>query len=127
MTKWAAQVPVTVVAAPDFPRVVATANALVGGDKGLLAIDESIPTCNKRFARLGIGQTEDDRRAYRELLVTTPDSARASAVSSCATRRFANAQPTATHSRPSWSTPGSSPASRWTSAPNRWPLTRARK
>jgi fructose-bisphosphate aldolase class I len=72
MTKWAAQVPVTVVAAPSFPRVVATANALVAGDKGLLAIDESIPTCNKRFARLGIGQTEQDRRAYRELIVTTP-------------------------------------------------------
>jgi fructose-bisphosphate aldolase class I len=72
MTKWAAQVPATVVAAPGFPRVVATASALVAGDKGLLAIDESVPTCNKRFARLGIGQTEKDRRAYRELIVTTP-------------------------------------------------------
>ncbi|HEY5184619.1 MAG TPA: class I fructose-bisphosphate aldolase [Actinomycetes bacterium] len=48
------------------------ARALVAGDKGLLAIDESIPTCNKRFARLGITQDEQTRRAYRELIVTTP-------------------------------------------------------
>jgi fructose-bisphosphate aldolase class 1 len=45
-------------------RVLAAANALVAGDKSLLAIDESIPTCNKRFARLGIAQTEHNRRAY---------------------------------------------------------------
>ena len=49
-----------------------TARALVAGDKGLLAMDESTPTCDKRFARLGIPQTEGARRAYRELLVTTP-------------------------------------------------------
>jgi fructose-bisphosphate aldolase class I len=49
-----------------------TATALVAGDKGLLAMDESNPTCNKRFAKLGIPQTEDVRRAYRELIVTTP-------------------------------------------------------
>jgi fructose-bisphosphate aldolase class I len=49
-----------------------TAQALVGGDKGLLAMDESNPTCNKRFAPLGIPQTEASRRAYRELIVTSP-------------------------------------------------------
>lgn len=49
-----------------------TARALVGGDKGLLAMDESNPTCNARFARLGIPETEEARRAYRELIVTTP-------------------------------------------------------
>ena len=49
-----------------------TAQALVAGDKGLLAMDESNPTCNKRFAQLGIPQTEEARRAYRELIVTTP-------------------------------------------------------
>ena len=49
-----------------------TAKTLVAGDKGLLAMDESNPTCNKRFARLGIPQTEEARRAYRELIVTTP-------------------------------------------------------
>jgi fructose-bisphosphate aldolase class I len=49
-----------------------TAKALVTGDKGLLAMDESNPTCNKRFAKLGISQTEETRRAYRDLIVTTP-------------------------------------------------------
>ena len=45
---------------------------LVAGNKGLLAMDESNPTCNKRFAILGISQTEETRRSYRELIVTTP-------------------------------------------------------
>jgi len=49
-----------------------TANALVADDKGLLAMDESDPTCNKRFAKLNIPQTVEARRAYREMIVTTP-------------------------------------------------------
>jgi fructose-bisphosphate aldolase class I len=49
-----------------------TAKTLVAGDKGLLAMDESNPTCNKRFSKLGIPQTEEARRAWRELIVTTP-------------------------------------------------------
>src|SRR5664280_3231663 len=49
-----------------------TAKALVADDKGLLAMDESSPTCNKRFAKLDIPQTVEARRAYRELIVTTP-------------------------------------------------------
>ena len=48
------------------------ASILVAGDKGLLAIDESNRTCNKRFAALSIPQTETARRDYRELIVTTP-------------------------------------------------------
>ena len=52
--------------------LVATAQALVGAGKGLLAMDESNGTCNKRFAAAGIPQTEEARRAYRELLVTAP-------------------------------------------------------
>jgi fructose-bisphosphate aldolase class I len=52
--------------------ILETAQALVAGDKGLLAMDESTPTCNRRFAALGIPQTEEARRAYRELIVTTP-------------------------------------------------------
>ena len=52
--------------------LVATAQALVGAGKGLLAMDESNPTCNKRFAAAGIPQTEEARRSYRELIVTTP-------------------------------------------------------
>jgi fructose-bisphosphate aldolase class I len=53
--------------------LIATAKAMVARDKGLLAMDESNGTCNKRFAALGIPQTVDYRRAYRELIVTTPD------------------------------------------------------
>ena len=52
--------------------LLSTAKALVACDKGLLAMDESNPTCNKRFAKLGIPQTAETRRAYRELIVTTP-------------------------------------------------------
>jgi len=52
--------------------LIDTAAAMVANDKGLLAMDESTPTCNKRFAALGIPQSENNRRAYRELLVTTP-------------------------------------------------------
>src|SRR5665647_3174634 len=51
--------------------LVDTARTLVADDKGILAMDESFPTCNKRFAKLGIPQTEEFRRAYRELIVTT--------------------------------------------------------
>ncbi|MGO9206984.1 MAG: class I fructose-bisphosphate aldolase, partial [Candidatus Limnocylindrales bacterium] len=46
--------------------------ALMADDKGLLAMDESNPTCNRRFVKLGIPQTEEARRAYRELMVTAP-------------------------------------------------------
>ncbi len=49
-----------------------TVAMLFADSKGLLAMDESNPTCNKRFASLGIPQTEEARRAYRELIVTTP-------------------------------------------------------
>jgi fructose-bisphosphate aldolase class I len=52
--------------------LIDTAQALVAGDKGLLAMDESNATCNKRFAALGIPQTEGARRDWRELIVTAP-------------------------------------------------------
>ena len=52
--------------------LIDTARAMVADGKGLLAMDESNPTCNRRFAPLGIPQTEASRRAYRELIVTTP-------------------------------------------------------
>ena len=41
--------------------------------KGLLAMDESTATCNARFAALGIAETEASRRAWRDLILTTPD------------------------------------------------------
>ena len=49
-----------------------TASRLVADDKGLLAMDESNSTCNKRFAKVGIPETVETRRAYRELILTTP-------------------------------------------------------
>src|SRR5208282_4152246 len=53
-------------------KLIDTARTLVAGGKGLLAMDESNPTCDKRFAKLGIPQTAEARRAYRELIVTAP-------------------------------------------------------
>ncbi len=52
--------------------LVSTAQALLASGKGLLAADESLPTIGKRFAALAIPSTEENRRAYRELLFTTP-------------------------------------------------------
>ena len=52
--------------------LIATAQAMVAEDKGLLAMDESNSTCNQRFEKVGIPQTEETRRSYRELIVTTP-------------------------------------------------------
>jgi fructose-bisphosphate aldolase class I len=48
------------------------ARALVAPGKGILAADESVPTIGKRFQPLGIQDTEENRRAYRDLLFTTP-------------------------------------------------------
>ena len=53
-------------------RLADTATAMVAEDKGLLAMDESTPTCDKRFAALGIPTTVEARRAYREMILTTP-------------------------------------------------------
>ena len=50
--------------------LINTAHAMMA--KGLLAMDESIATCNKRFAELEIPQTEEYRKNYREILITTP-------------------------------------------------------
>lgn len=52
--------------------LITTARQLMGSGKGLLAMDESSGTCNRRFAAAGIPQTEEARRSYRELIVTTP-------------------------------------------------------
>ena len=49
-----------------------TVHAMMQPGKGLLAMDESNSTCNKRFAALGIPQTVEARRAWRELILTTP-------------------------------------------------------
>ena len=56
----------------NLKEIIKTAKSLVADDKGLLAIDESNPTCNKRFAAAGIPQTEEFRRSFREMIITTP-------------------------------------------------------
>lgn len=50
----------------------ATARALVAAGKGILAADESSPTIEKRFRAVGVESTEPNRRAYREMLFSTP-------------------------------------------------------
>jgi fructose-bisphosphate aldolase, class I len=57
----------------NLQELIRTAELLVADDKGILAMDESDPTCNRRFAELGIRQDEETRRAYREMIVTTPE------------------------------------------------------
>ena len=56
----------------SVPELIATAKAMVAEGKGLLAMDESTPTCNKRFEKVGIPETEETRRSYQDLIVTTP-------------------------------------------------------
>ncbi|HEX9811654.1 MAG TPA: class I fructose-bisphosphate aldolase [Burkholderiales bacterium] len=51
----------------------ATAKAMVAKGKGLIAMDESAPTIAKRFKQFSIENTEENRRTYRELILTTPD------------------------------------------------------
>lgn len=50
----------------------AIAAAMVAKGKGILAIDESTGTCTKRFDALGVESNEENRRLYRQLLVTAP-------------------------------------------------------
>ena len=50
------------------------ANAMVAPGKGILAMDESNPTCKRRFDSIGVEADEESRRAYRELLITAQGS-----------------------------------------------------
>jgi len=52
--------------------LIATANSLIAAGKGILAADESIGTIAKRFATIGVENTEENRIRYRELLFTAP-------------------------------------------------------
>ncbi|RPH92785.1 MAG: fructose-bisphosphate aldolase class I [Lysobacterales bacterium] len=52
--------------------LVDVAEAMVAEGKGILAIDESAGTCKKRFDAVGVECTEENRRAYRDMLLTTP-------------------------------------------------------
>jgi len=52
--------------------LAAIATALMADDHGLLAMDESVATCDRRFEAHGIVRTPEKRRDYRELLLGTP-------------------------------------------------------
>lgn len=54
----------------DLDTLKATAQAMVAPGKGILAIDESHGTCEKRFKALGVEFNEENRRLYRQLLIT---------------------------------------------------------
>jgi fructose-bisphosphate aldolase class I len=56
----------------DKAALTNTAQAMMQPGKGILAMDESTGTCDKRFAKLGIPQTVELRRDWRELILTTP-------------------------------------------------------
>ena len=57
----------------DTQLMTQTAKAMVASGKGLLAADESAGTCKKRFDSVSVECTEENRRAYREMLFTTPN------------------------------------------------------
>ena len=61
-------------ATPD--ELQATIDALVQKGKGILAADESGPTIARRFKTIALESTEENRRAYRSLLLATPDLGR---------------------------------------------------
>jgi len=48
------------------------AEAMVTPGRGILAADESTPTCGKRFENIGVENTEENRNAYRDMLLTAP-------------------------------------------------------
>ncbi len=56
----------------NIDQLKTTANAMVQKGKGILAADESTPTCSKRFESIGVESTESTRNAYRDLFFTTP-------------------------------------------------------
>jgi fructose-bisphosphate aldolase, class I len=56
----------------DTKILMQTSRAMVARGKGLLAADESAGTCKKRFDSVNVESTEENRRAYREMLFTTP-------------------------------------------------------
>jgi fructose-bisphosphate aldolase class I len=53
-------------------QLVKTAQAMVAEGRGILAIDESTGTCKKRFDTIGVECTEETRRDYRGMLLSTP-------------------------------------------------------
>jgi fructose-bisphosphate aldolase class I len=58
----------------DRAKLESAARQLVADGKGILAADESQPTIKKRFDTIAVESTEENRRAYRNLLFTTPNA-----------------------------------------------------
>ncbi|KAI8023971.1 hypothetical protein LOK49_LG03G00880 [Camellia lanceoleosa] len=64
---------VSVVRAGSYSdELVKTAKSIASPGRGILAIDESNATCGKRLSSIGLDNTEVNRQAYRQLLLTTP-------------------------------------------------------
>ena len=55
----------------NIDELKSVAQAIVGKQKGVLAADESSPTIKKRFDSISVESTEENRRRYREILLTT--------------------------------------------------------
>src|SRR5213075_1887846 len=64
--------PSNILTAMDTKLLAKTAAAMVAKGQGLLAADESSGTCEKRFQSVKVDCTEENRRAYRQLLFSTP-------------------------------------------------------
>ena len=96
------------------------ARAIVAGQKGVLAADESGPTIKKRFDSIKVESTEENRRRYRELLFTTDgiESAIGGVILYDETLRQATRDGTPSPS--CCRVAASIPASKWTRAPRRW-------
>jgi fructose-bisphosphate aldolase class I len=56
----------------ELQQLIETANAMVAPGKGILAMDESTPTCGKRLQAVGVENTEENRIAYRSMLLGAP-------------------------------------------------------
>ncbi|KAG1667738.1 hypothetical protein FOA52_016177 [Chlamydomonas sp. UWO 241] len=63
---------VTVRAGKYDEELIKTAGTIASKGKGIMAMDESNATCGKRLDSIGVENTEENRRAYRELLLVTP-------------------------------------------------------
>ena len=56
----------------DSEKLITVAKSMVQNGKGILAADESNPTCTKRLEGIGVQSTFDKRNEYRDMLFTTP-------------------------------------------------------
>jgi fructose-bisphosphate aldolase, class I len=101
----------------------AVAAALVAPGKGILAADEDMAITSARFAAAGIEQTGANRRAYREMLITTPAlAAGISGVLLCAeafSQRLADGTPFPVAARQRGMLPGIRVATGWQALPGR--------